>query len=176
MNWQHVYDFWFQTLTPEQWFSVDSDLDALIEKQFSHYLEAARAGELFSWRDSAKGALSEIIVLDQFSRNIYRNQALAFAQDAQALTLAQTAIKLGQDKELTTTEAGFLYLPFMHSENKLIHGIAETLFKDHPSYEYELAHKRIIDKFGRYPHRNQTLGRVSTPDELIFLTQENSSF
>ena len=93
-----------------------------------------------------------------------------------ALALAQTAIDKGFDKQLDETEVGFMYLPFMHSESAKIHELAMMLYKDHPSYEFEAAHKSIIDQFGRYPHRNAILGRKSTEQELTFLTQPNSSF
>ena len=176
MNYQTVYDFWFNTLTAEQWFAVDHDVDDLISQKFKSTLEAAKAGELFEWRTSAQGALCEIIVLDQFSRNIYRGTPAAFNQDATALVLAQQAIEKGFDKQLNETEVGFLYLPYMHSESKIIHEIALSLYQNHPSYDFEVAHKNIIDQFGRYPHRNQILGRVSSEQELTFLTQPNSSF
>ena len=176
MNYQDIYDFWFTELTPNDWFSVNDALDKTINNKFKVILDAAIAGELHHWRSTAMGSLCEIIVLDQFSRNIFRGQAQAFRQDPLALALAQTAIDKGFDKQLNETEVGFMYLPFMHSESAKIHELAMMLYKDHPSYEFEAAHKSIIDQFGRYPHRNAILGRKSTEQELTFLTQPNSSF
>jgi uncharacterized protein (DUF924 family) len=136
----------------------------------------ARNGELSHWRQTAIGALCEIIVLDQFSRNIHRDTPAAFENDPQALTLAQVAIEKEQDKVLSDTERSFLYMPFMHSESALIHITAEKLFKPLSNYQFEIAHKQIIDRFGRYPHRNHILGRESTSEEIMFLKQPNSSF
>lgn len=127
----------------------------------------------------AEGRLAEIIVLDQLSRNLYRNSSLAFAQDALALALAQEAITLKLDAALPPIQRSFLYMPFMHSESKLIHQYALKLFEDlgNPiNLDFEQRRKVIIDRFGRYPHRNQVLGRNSSQEELDFLTQPNSHF
>jgi uncharacterized protein (DUF924 family) len=135
--------------------------------------------ELFEWRSSPAGRLAEIIVLDQFSRNLFRDDARAFAADPLALALAQEAVAAGADLALTKVERSFLYMPYMHSESRAIHVVAERLFREKaPEYnhEFELRHKAIIDRFGRYPHRNATLGRESTPEELAFLTEPGSSF
>lgn len=122
---------------------------------------------------------AEIIVLDQFSRNIFRHTPQAFAYDSMALVLAQEAIDHGASQSLNAIERSFLYLPFMHSESQRIHQIAEQLFRSNgidQNYEFELKHKAIIDRFGRYPHRNEILGRTSTAEEIEFLKQPNSSF
>jgi len=174
-----VLEFWFNELEPKQWFVNDLDLDALIEARFVLLVEQARAGELFSWRVTPEGRLAEIILLDQFSRNIYRNKPESFSADTTALVLAQEAITAGADQALEPTRRAFLYMPFMHSESALIHEQALILF-DQPGLEYNLEfeykHKKIIDQFGRYPHRNVILGRTSTPEELQFLQGPNSSF
>jgi uncharacterized protein (DUF924 family) len=118
-------------------------------------------------------------VLDQFSRNLYRDQAQAFAYDSMALMLAQEAISLQLDAQLNPEQRSFLYMPFMHSESKLMHEFALKLFQrlgNEINLSFEKKHKVIIDRFGRYPHRNAILGRSSTPEELTFLTQPNSSF
>ena len=123
--------------------------------------------------------MAEIIVLDQLSRTLYRNSSLAFAQDALALALAQEAITLQLDAALPPIQRSFLYMPFMHSESKLIHQYALKLFEDlgNPiNLDFEQRRKVIIDRFGRYPHRNQVLGRNSSQEELDFLTQPNSHF
>lgn len=174
-----IIKFWFEELTPKDWFENNPVLDKQIESRFASVLEQAACCELFSWRNSAQGRLAEIIVLDQFSRNVYRNTPKAFTQDPLALALAQEAILLGLDKKLTPEQRSFLYMPFMHSESRTIHVEAEKLFRSaglENNYEFELKHKAIIDRFGRYPHRNAILGRESTPEEVEFLTTPNSSF
>ncbi len=179
MNYETVIDFWFKELTPKQWFAKDADFDRHCRDRFAETLEAAAQGECYLWRESPLGRLAEIIVLDQFSRNIYRDTARAFAQDPMALALAQEAIALKLDQTLTDAEKGFLYMPYMHSESRVIHNQAVKLFSQ-PGQEgkldYELRHKAIIDQFGRYPHRNQVLGRESTEAELEFLKQPGSGF
>ncbi|RUO73269.1 DUF924 family protein [Idiomarina ramblicola] len=179
MEAQRILDFWFKELTPKQWFVKSNELDNTIKERFSPTLEAAANGECWQWRNEAKGRLAEIVVLDQFSRNIYRNTPSAFAQDNVALVLAQEAIEKGADKLLESDEKAFLYMPYMHSESKLIHEQAMRLF-DQPglenNYQFEIRHKEIIDQFGRYPHRNAILNRESTPEEEAFLKQPGSSF
>ena len=176
---QQVLDFWFTELEAKQWWKKDPQLDNAISQRFKTLHQQASQGELWQWRETAEGSLAEIIILDQFSRNIYRNQAQAFAFDGMALLLAQVAIAKEFDTLLTNTQCSFLYMPFMHSESKTIHEIAVTLY-DKPdlenNLEFEIVHKDIIDKYGRYPHRNVILGRTSTPDEIEFLKQPNSSF
>lgn len=179
MNAQTLLDFWFSELTPSQWFVKDAALDALISSRFKVLHHQASCAELFGWRSTPKGRLAEIIVLDQLSRNIYRDTATAFAQDALALGLAQEAVALELDQSLLPIEKNFLYMPYMHSESRKIHQYAVSLFANNgleQSYQFELKHKKIIDLFGRYPHRNAILGRESTPAELEFLKQPGSGF
>lgn len=176
---QDVLQFWFEELEPKQWFVASDALDKTINERFAPLLNSAAQCELVAWRNSAQGRLAEVIVLDQFSRNIYRNSPRAFAQDPLALALAQEAIALELDKQLPTIQRAFLYMPFMHSESALIHQQALELFNQpgmENNHEFELKHKVIIDQFGRYPHRNEILGRTSSPQEIEFLTQPNSSF
>ncbi|MGL4476558.1 MAG: DUF924 family protein [Shewanella sp.] len=178
MHYQTVLDFWFTQLSPSDWFKKDADLDAKISQQFAETLMQASAGECWRWRQTPQGRLAEIIVLDQFSRNIYRDTAKAFSHDAIALVLAQEAVSQKLDETLTPKEKPFLYMPYMHSESAMIHEQALPLFKgcSAASLEFELRHSAIITRFGRYPHRNQLLGRQSTPEELAFLQQAGSSF
>lgn len=174
-----VLTFWFEELTPEQWFAVDAELDQQIADCFTTLHQKAARCELYPWRQQARGRLAEIIVLDQFPRNIYRNTPQAFATDALALALAQEAIDLGFDQELTTVERSFVYMPFMHSESAEIHDVAMRLFDQQGlenNLEFEIKHKAIIDRFGRYPHRNAILGRASTEEELEFLQQHGTGF
>lgn len=174
-----VLDFWFRELAPKQWWVKSDELDRQIETRFGALLAAAERCELFGWRETAWGRVAEVIVLDQFSRNIYREQARAFANDALALGLAQTAVADGVDRELEATQQVFLYMPHMHSESRLIHAQAVRLFSQ-PGMEnnlaFELKHKAIIERFGHYPHRNAALGRISTPEEIEFLKAPGSSF
>jgi uncharacterized protein (DUF924 family) len=175
-----ILSFWFKELEQKQWFEKDLALDRHITERFCDIHAAASAGELYSWRKTAKGRLAEIIVLDQFSRNMFRDQPKAFAQDTIALVLAQEAIAAKCDETLSEpAEKAFLYMPFMHSESEAIHEVAMTLF-DQPglenNFDFEKKHKRIIDRFGRYPHRNAILGRQSTPEEETFLKEPGSSF
>lgn len=176
---EEVLRFWFEETTPKMWWAADPLFDAQIRDRFLPLLEQAARGELFEWRSQPKGRLAEIIVLDQFSRNVYRNTPFAFAQDPMALALAQEAVAAGVPKVLTPEQCAFLLLPYMHSESRKIHAVAERLYREFApagNLDYELRHKAIIDRFGRYPHRNQIVGRVSTPEEIEFLKQPGSSF
>ncbi len=179
MNWQRVIEFWFEEIESALHWRKDGDFDRLIEQRFGELLRSAAACELYRWRDQPQGRLAEIIVLDQFSRNIHRDCPQSFANDALALALAQQAVSVGADRLLSTSQRTFLYMPYMHSESKLIHTQALALF-DQPgledNYQFELKHRAIIERFGRYPHRNAILGRESTDDELAFLTEPGSSF
>jgi uncharacterized protein (DUF924 family) len=174
-----VLSFWFEELSPKDWYKKSDELDATIRERFGEVHERASASELDSWRTDAKGALAEIIVLDQFSRNMYRDSPRAFAQDALSVALSQQAISKGFDKELKPTELAFLFMPLMHSESSAIHDRAMELFSApglEKSLRFEERHKEIIDRFGRYPHRNQVLGRESTAEEEAFLKEPGSSF
>ena len=174
-----ILHFWFTELTPKQHFVKDAALDETIRTRFGATLEAAARCELFAWRATPKGRLAEIIVLDQFSRNVYRDTPRAFAQDALALALAQELVASGQDRSLPVEQLRFVFMPYMHSESALIHDQAVALFSQ-PGLEdnlrFEHAHKAIIDRFGRYPHRNAIVGRNSTAEELAFLSGPRSSF
>jgi len=176
---QSVLQFWFQESSPVQWWKVDLEFDRLIVERFSELYDRATRSELFAWRAEPSGRLAEIIVLDQFSRHLYRGNVLSYANDTLALALAQEAVASKADLTLPPEERVFMYMPYMHSESRVIHEVAERLFKERApesNYDFELRHKAIIDRFGRYPHRNAMLGRQSTEEELAFLTQPGSSF
>jgi uncharacterized protein (DUF924 family) len=176
---EKIIKFWFEELTPKQWFNSSEELDAEIWERFGEIHNAAAKGELNSWRSNPEGSLAEIIVLDQFSRNIYRGKPGAFANDLAALVLAQEAIRKGFHLEVETFKRSFFYMPFMHSESLMIHKKAVRLFNEpgmEDYFDYEIKHKEIIERFGRYPHRNEILGRNSTAEEIEFLTQPGSSF
>jgi uncharacterized protein (DUF924 family) len=176
---RQVLKFWFEETKPAQWWQKDEAFDLEIATRFGAvHMQAVRC-ELYPWRSDPRGRLAEIIVLDQFSRNMFRGQAQSFAHDALALALAQEAVAAGAHASLNPVERSFLYMPYMHSESLLIHEQAVALFRDNNtpgSYEYELKHKAIIERFGRYPHRNAVLGRTSTPQELLFLELPGSGF
>lgn len=179
MEFREVLKFWFEDLKPEQWFKSDPELDRAISDKFGEVHRSAAQGELEEWRSTPRGRLAEILLLDQFSRQIYRNKPQAFAWDSMALVLSQEAIRQKAHQELSAPKRAFLYMPYMHSESKVIHREAMELFSE-PGLEYnfdfEVKHKKIIDRFGRYPHRNEILGRESTPEEIEFLKEEGSSF
>lgn len=174
-----VLHFWFEEIEPAQWWRVDSAFDAQLRERFGALQAAAHAGELWHWRATPEGRLAEVIALDQFPRNLFRGTARAFASDAMALALAQEAVAGGHDRALPPQRRVFLYMPYMHSESRLVHVEAERLFAalahgDH--LDFERRHKAIVDRFGRYPHRNEALGRASTDEELAFLAQPGSRF
>lgn len=174
-----VINFWFVESSPEQWFKKDTLFDSLVTERFKNLHSAAIKCELHSWRDTPSGRLAEIIILDQFSRNIYRGKKEAFASDLIALVLSQEALHVKAHNSLDAQQKVFLYMPFMHSESADIHEIAVHLFGEpgmERNLDFELRHKAIIDRFGRYPHRNDILGRVSTLEEIEFLKTGGSSF
>jgi len=178
-----VLDFWFTEIAPKQWWVKDAIFDSMLKDRFGDLLIQAVACELAHWRTSADGRLAEIIVLDQFSRNIHRDTPQAFSQDPQALTLSQEAVAQGALEQLSGSDnldkRTFLLMPYMHSESSIVHEAAVQLFSDYTpqsNYEFELRHKAIIDRFGRYPHRNEILGRPSTEEETEFLQQPGSGF
>ncbi|CAI2445630.1 DUF924 family protein [Serratia plymuthica] len=176
---KQVIDFWFEEIDPVMWFKKDEDFDSRLQVRFGELWHAAAAGELAHWRETIEGRLAEVIVLDQFSRNLFRGTPRAFSSDCMALVLAQEAIRSGQCEQLSREQRGFLYLPFMHSESAVIHQQALALYTElnnGDQLEFELRHKAIIDRFGRYPHRNAILGRISTPEEEEFLLLPGSGF
>lgn len=175
-----VLTFWFEELTPKDWFSGGKEVDAAITTRFSKLHPKVAAGEYWRERAEPKLALAEVIVLDQFSRNLFRGTAQAYAYDGQALVVAQSVVARGEYIHIfAPAEQQFLYLPFMHSESRMIHKEALTLFKaldNQEALQYEEVHKAIIDRFGRYPHRNAVLGRESTPEEVDYLANTKEDF
>ncbi|AZG72433.1 DUF924 family protein [Shewanella livingstonensis] len=175
---EDVINFWFVQTSPTQWWIKDAELDLQITQTFGNALDAAINGELQHWRKDAQGRLAEIIVLDQFSRNIHRDTPAAFFADNIALELAQQAVALGCLAELPTPQAAFLIMPYMHSESMIVHQLGLPLFEQYApnNVRSQQQHQAIIGQFNRYPHRNTILGRVSTPAEIAFLSQPGSSF
>ncbi|PCI71664.1 MAG: hypothetical protein COB38_05430 [Gammaproteobacteria bacterium] len=174
-----IIQFWFKDIERKQWWEKSDAFDQLLIDKYKEIHAKACQCELYQWRESPKGRLAEVIILDQFSRNMYRDTKKAFASDSLALVLAQEAIAMGADDPLSETEKSFLYMPFMHSESLVIHEAGLKLFQagtSESSINFEIRHKKIIEEFGRYPHRNNILGRISTKEENRFLDKPGSSF
>lgn len=179
MDYQEILAFWFEETEASQWFKKDLAFDDLIKKRFLTIHKQVAQGETFAWRKSIDGRLAEIIVLDQFSRNLFRGQIQSFAYDGMALVLAQEAIATGEIALLTTKQRAFIYMPLMHSESLVIHDEALKYFAEkglEHNLAFEIKHRDILVRFGRYPHRNDILGRQSTVEEIAFLKEPGSSF
>jgi uncharacterized protein (DUF924 family) len=169
---ERIIDFWFTAHGEDQWFTRDPKFDAAVKKHFLKTYEAVAAGEAIDWRADPLGRLAEIIVLDQFARNMFRDSPRAFALDPKAHVLAQEALRMNADKVLDRRERRFFYMPFMHSESRVIQKRSVELVRvygDKAVLKFALEHKKIIDRFGRFPHRNSILGRKSTAVEKDFL-------
>ena len=188
---QAVLDFWFGAAdTPEhgmqrpEWFRKDPAFDALIASRFGALVESAIVGGVDGWAAEAESALARVLLLDQFTRNIFRGTPRAFDGDAQALAAARSMVAAQQDAALLPVQRSFVYLPFEHAEDLLAQDEAVRLFRqleaDAPKLtgllDYALRHHEIVERFGRFPHRNQVLGRESTAQELEFLEQPGSGF
>lgn len=166
-----ILNFWFEEATFKQKFSKDPEFDATIVLKFEETYWDIMNRKTEGWRKTPEGRLAEIIVLDQFARNMFRDSAQQFAGDERAIKLAQEAVALGADKKIDKDRRLFFYMPYMHSESKAIHKKAFWIFLRYGkwiNFKYERKHKKIIDRFGRYPHRNEILGRESTPEEIEF--------
>lgn len=168
-----VLRFWFDEAGPRRWFRSDATFDAEIDARFSGFHEAAVDGLLEPWAATAPGALALILLLDQFSRNIHRGDARAYAADDAARRIADAAIARRFDRAAKREAQAFFYLPFMHSEAREDQARSVALFKAllpaSSNYRFALGHRRIVERFGRFPHRNAILGRTSTEAEIAFL-------
>jgi len=174
-----IIKFWFVEHDKEDWYGSTNKFDELVHGKFFELHKQIAAGEKSTWRKSAEGRLAEIIVLDQFSRQFFRGKAQAFAYDNMALVLAQELVASGGDKTLTLEQRGFAYMPYMHSESLKIHDEAVRLFgslNNKDTLAFEISHRDIIAKFGRYPKRNEALGRVSTKEEGEYISSRDGSF
>jgi uncharacterized protein (DUF924 family) len=173
-----IIKFWFG-LDPKQWYRRDEKLDAEIAARFGDIYAALKGGVPESWLQSPQGFLAAVIVLDQLPRNMFRGSARAFATDGAALALAKRASEEGVDAKLPPVQRAFLYMPFQHAEDEGDQARSVGLFTalgNPDNLDFAQRHKAIIDRFGRFPHRNETLGRESTPEEREFLKQPGSSF
>lgn len=185
-----ILDFWFGTTSAQRlpsvqtfWFRKSESTDSEIRARFSDAYEAARDAALEAWRDSAEGSLALILILDQFPRNMFRNSPLAFATDGHARGVAREALSRGFDVAMHPLQRWFMYMPFEHSENRDDQNLSVNLFEqlaNDPTLggalDYACRHRDVIARFGRFPHRNAALGRVSTPEERAFLAEPGSSF
>jgi len=179
MRAEDILYFWFVENGRNEWWQKSDDFDALVRRRFLKTYDAAARGELSGWRETERGRLAEIIVLDQFARNMFRGDARSFAADTVALILAQEAVSLNVGEHWHGDLLQFLYMPFMHSESLAVHDVAVTLFSRPAlaeNLDFEYRHKKIIERFGRYPHRNDILDRTSTAAEIEFLKQPGSGF
>lgn len=177
---QALLDYWFAPGMETRWFAADPSLDRELAERFGADLTQAAQGALDHWVDSAEGALALVILLDQLPRNIFRGKRQAFAFDSHALAIAEAALLRGHDRALPPIRRRFLYLPFEHSEVLSDQRYAVTLFEqagdDTEGLDYARRHLAIIERFGRFPQRNEALERETTPEEGEFLAQPNSGF
>lgn len=176
-----VLDFWFEETQAPQWFQVNPDFDQSVRDKFMDAYEKASMGIFDDWKNASDGCLALCLLLDQFPRNMFRGTAKAFATDSRALVISKYAIAKGFDQVLSPIKRRFLYLPFEHSENlndqRKCVDLFEAMKKDDPlGHDYALRHLRVIEQFGRFPHRNVILGRMSTPDEEQYLAQKPAGF
>ena len=172
-----ILRFWFDE-HPKDWFVKNPSFDAQVRSRFLPLHEAAAAGRLAHWADEGSSCLALVIVLDQFPRNMFRGEARAFATDSLAHAAARVILERGWDKQMTQPEQLFAYLPFEHSESLADQNLACELMKDfgEEQLRYAVRHREIIQRFGRFPHRNGILGRESTAAEIEFLKQPGSGF
>ncbi len=178
---QEVLSFWFDEIDPVQWFQKNDNFDAEVRDRFLCTYDMARKDMCSSWNKDADGVLALCIVLDQFPRNMFRNLPKSFETDAKAMAVSNEAIHKGLDQVLSPQKRRFIYMPFMHSEKLEDQRTCVSLFEgvksDDPlSHEYAIKHLKVIEEFGRFPHRNVILGRQSTPAEEIYLARTDSGF
>ena len=175
-----VLSFWFEEITPEYWFTKSMDFDKRLETQFEALVLQALNGQLDRWAGGSDGCLALILLLDQMTRNIYRDTPKAFAGDEIACALSlRTAADRKIEAESHEAKRQFFLMPMMHSEDLTIQDASLPLFKAHTperTYDYAVRHRDIVARFGRFPHRNTILGRPSSDAEIAFLKEHNSSF
>lgn len=179
VNWKEVLDFWFDPDHIPLHFDEDDEFDEKVRRKFLATWKVASEGLLVDWRSNIKGRLAEIIVLDQFSRNLWRDDIRTYTQDKMAITLAQEVINHPDYNQLSVDEKKYILLPFMHSESLELHDWAFKYYEelgDKELIHYEKMHRDVLEKFGRYPYQNKDLGRESTPEELQALEENKDGF
>ena len=177
MTAKEVLDFWFAPECKSCWFNATSEMDEMIRDRFESYWMAARNNKLRAWEDTGDGCLALVIILDQFPLNMYRGKADSFSTEAKARLIARHAIEQGFDKDMNDLEKGFLFLPFMHSENIEDQDESVALFEQAgmtDSLRWALHHRDIVRRFGRFPHRNNILGRENSSDEDLYMQSEQA--
>ena len=174
---QEILDFWFSDEVRKLWFKSTPEFDALLRERFEALWTRASSGELDDWLQSAAGCLALVLVLDQFPLNMFRGQAQSFVSEAQSREVARLAIDKGFDQDIEPGSRAFLYMPFMHSEMLADQQLALQLFAQ-PGLEDNLRfarhHHDIVEKFGRFPHRNEALGRESSESEIEYLDSKEA--
>ncbi|WFA08567.1 DUF924 family protein [Tissierella sp. Yu-01] len=178
-TWQEVLDFWFEPENTKLHFVENDEFDLIIRERFLDTWMAASEGLLVDWRKTIGGRLAEIIVLDQFSRNLWRNDIKTYTQDKMAIALAQEVVNHPEYETLLPLKRKYVLLPFMHSESTALHDWAMPYFEsmgDEQTLYFEKKHRAILDKFGRYPYQNKDLGRESTPEEEKWLLEKDGDF
>lgn len=171
---EDVIKFWFAEHGQDDWFGGKPEFDAAVAARFGKIHAYVSRGEAWAWRQTAEGRLAEVIVLDQFSRQLFRNDGKAFAQDSMALVLAQEAIAAGADQAVDAVKRAFFYLPFMHAEALVIQDEGMRLYQalgDADQLDFMSKHRETIARFGRFPFRNAALGRTSTAEELAYISE-----
>ena len=178
---QDILSFWFEKTQPAQWFQVNPEFDESIRLRYHDQYEKASMGIFDDWKNDPDGCLALCILLDQFPRNMFRGSPKAYATDSKAIVFSKYAVSKGFDQVLSGVKRRFLYLPFEHSENlndqrKCVELFEKTKKDDPLGYDYALRHLKVIEQFGRFPHRNAVLGRTNTPEEEVYLAQSGSGF
>ena len=175
MNHTNVIKYWFSEKSRQHWFSSTPEIDNEIKQRYEQLWINAASGKLNDWQDSPQGCLALIIILDQFPLNMFRDEAKSFQTDELAVEVALKAIDNGYDEILNTEELLFLFMPLMHSENLEHQNMQVKLFEKYDfNDEYSKHHRDIVKRFGRFPHRNEILGRMSTMEELDYLLSDNA--
>lgn len=179
VTWNEVLDFWFNPKHLPLHFAEDDEFDEAIRAKFLDTWKLGSEGLLVDWRKSIRGRLAEIIVLDQFSRNLWRNDIRTYTQDKMAIALAQEVIHHPDYNQLSAVEKKYILLPFMHSESLELHDWAHKHYMklgDKELLHYERLHRDVLEEFGRYPYQNEDFGRTSTPKELKRLKERDGHF
>jgi uncharacterized protein (DUF924 family) len=170
-----VLDYWFSEKSKQFWFASTPQIDNEIKVRFEHSWKKAAAGEYSQWRESADGSVALIVILDQFPLNMYRLKPKSFQTENMAVDVALNAINNGYDEELNDEQLLFLFMPLMHSENIDHQNLQVYLFEKYNfNLEFSKHHRDLVKKFGRFPHRNEILGRMSTMEELDYLLSDNA--
>lgn len=182
---EDILTFWFDEAGPDKWFEQSNGFDQKIEDRFGVLAHQARDGKLETWSETPRGCLALIILIDQFSRNIHRGSPLTWSADVHGLALTRLALDRGYDKDLDHEERKFMYMPLMHSENLEDQDRAVALFQQlaadgaengEITVEFAIRHRDIVADYGRFPHRNEILGRQSTAKEIVLLKDPDASF